>query len=80
VLHIKLYSLILCIVQNEAYIPTTSPTPINIPDKPTSCFALEPICFVKPMLGLYTPLKNDNSMPIETEIKNQLHIGIILTT
>ena len=45
------------------YIPTTSPTPINIPDKPTSCLTSDPICFVKPILGLYTPLKKDSSVP-----------------
>lgn len=29
-----------------------SPTPINIPDKPTSCLLLEPIFVVNPILEL----------------------------
>jgi hypothetical protein len=35
----------------KAIPPNTSPTPINIPDKPTSCFADSPIWVVKPILG-----------------------------
>lgn len=31
--------------------PKTSPTPMKMPDKPTSCFADSPILVVNPMLG-----------------------------
>lgn len=44
--------------------PDTSPTPMKIPDSPTSCLADSPMAFVKPMLGEYTPLKNDSSNPV----------------
>lgn len=36
--------------------PNISPTPIQIPDKPTSCLADWPIFNVNPILELITPL------------------------
>lgn len=47
--------------------PNTSPIPMKIPDNPTSCLADSPMACVKPMLGEYTPLKNDNSRPAKGE-------------
>lgn len=48
--------------------PLTSPTPIKMPDRPTSCFADSPMDNVNPMLELYTPLKNDSSKPAWMEV------------
>lgn len=49
--------------KNGNTLPKTSPTPIKIPESPTSCFALSPNDLVKPMQELYTPLKNPSSIP-----------------
>lgn len=51
--------------------PNTSPTPMKIPDKPTSCFAEPPIAVVDPILGEYTPLKNESSRPEMKKIKGE---------
>lgn len=48
----------------KAMPPNTSPSPIQMPDKPTSCLADSPICVVNPILGEYTPLKNESSRPV----------------
>jgi hypothetical protein len=56
------------------HIPTISPTPINIPDRPTSCLTLGPICFVKPILGLYTPLKKDSSVPEKRKVRSVSYV------
>jgi len=56
------------------YVPKTSPRPINIPDKPTSCLTSEPNCLVKPILGLYTPLKKDSSMPEKRKLRSVSYI------
>lgn len=47
----------------DAVIPKTSPTPMNIPERPTNCLAQSPKASVKPMLELYTPLKKLSSIP-----------------
>ena len=46
--------------------PTISPTPMKMPDRPTS-FLLSSNSRVKPMLGLYTPLKKENSIPAQID-------------
>lgn len=48
--------------------PNTSPIPMHIPDSPTNCLDDSPNDSVNPMLGLYTPLKKDNSSP-ETALR-----------
>lgn len=45
--------------------PKTSPIPMHIPDNPTNCLDDSPNDSVNPILGLYTPLKNDNSRPTQ---------------
>jgi hypothetical protein len=58
--------------------PNTSPTPIKMPDKPTSCFADSPICVVNPMLGEYTPLKNESSRPVMRVEKKKI-VNIVIS-
>lgn len=60
--HVLLNKLVICVDNDN--LPSTSPIPMNTPERPTSCFAFSPIARVKPILGLYTPLKKDNSTPV----------------